>query len=486
MMNTSGIFRIVREQAKKITGSGNTSNQTQKTGYQPQVIDSHAVEKPASDLKFDDLQQLFRHQFPSVTRQLLGRRYNTVNKVSKFILPNGMEQASDELLELLADFASQLASTESVLSATGSREVNQLRADLGRSQRAGFALKEVNKAIAAVQGALSGATGLVGAAIDLPASVIFSLKTIYEIGHSYGFELDDEEDQKAVYFALSKIDLGLIAEKQALFLALRSLKAIFATGDMSQISSFLNSNYSVDQFKSYLTDDAGQYKWAALQGLNKLRVLRFAIPVVGGAVGAVYNVRLIEEIATQADDVFAKARHYLNQNSDAELTILDAYYKQIDVLAQQDKLLASASPLLDVKTDRSEKDDEAEQQLLAEQALQNLEKNEDISDVKVLKKEQVLDTSDVEQKISEGLAKLADENVVEVTESAVSAKKSNEQHEEKEIQKDEIKAVPKPEHSSDTATQINADEVEELGEEDAKKTTAKRAKTPKTTPPKKS
>lgn len=477
MMNTSGIFRIVREQAKKITGSSSTSVQTQKTGHQAQVIDGQAVEKNLTDLKFDDLQQLFRHQFPSVTRQLLGRRYNTVNKISKFVLPNGMEQASDELLELLSDFASQLASTESVLAATGSREVNQLRADLGRSQRAGFALKEVNKAIAAAQGAFSGATGLLGAAIDLPASVIFSLKTIYEIGHSYGFELDDEDDQQAIYFALSKIDLGLIAEKQALFLALRSLKGIFATGDMSQISSFLNSNYSVDQFKNYLTDDTGQYKWAALQGLTKLKVLRFAVPVVGGVVGAVYNVRLIDEIAVQADDLFSKARHYLNENADSELSILDAYYQQVDVLAQQDKLLASASPLLDITQHKATKDEESEQQLLVDQAQKNIENHEDIADIKILKKEPSVarQDQDVEEKISEGLAKLADENVVDAADVTSSALEDDKPQADSTLQ-DEV-----------VMSSTSSDPIEsEAPKDDAKKTTVKRVRSTKASAPKKS
>ena len=445
MMNKADIFRIVREQAKKITGSGHTAERSAHAKYTPQVIDGHAIEKnELLDIDHADLQQLFRQQFPTVIRQLLGKRYNTINKVSKFILPNGMEQVADELLELLADFASHLASTEAVLTATGTREINQLRADCARSHRAGFALKEVNKAIAVLQGAFSGATGLVGAAVDLPASVIFSLKTIYEIGHSYGFELDDEDGQKAVYFALSEIDLGLIAEKQALFLAVRSLKTIFATGDISQISAFLNSNHSIDQFKNYLTDENGQYKWAALQGLTKLKALRFTLPVIGGVVGAFYNIRLIEEVATQADEIFAKARAYLNQNQDADLTILEAYTQQLAVLEQQAALIASASPLLNAQNDEVQESENLAQNTI-DQAVQNIEEHKEILKVEIVKKEQIEKSSEnVENKITEGLKDLADQNVVKevaIESKAENAEVKEELTEEKEASVKKVRTV---------------------------------------------
>lgn len=347
MMNKTELFQAIRKQAQKVFPSTAKVNQKDKNNSASAVgfvVEGQAKERHLWDTEYRDLHQLFRHQFPSVTKQLLGSRYNTVNKISNFVLPNGMDQAADEMLELLADFASYWGSTESVLVATGCKQINQLTNDAARSQRAGSALKEVNKAIAALQGAVSGMTGLLGAAIDLPASVIFSLKTIYEIGHSYGFELDTVEDQKAVYFALSTMDLGLIAEKQALLLVLRRLKGMMVTGDISQIQSFLNSNYSVEQFNHYLLDENGQYKWSGFNILAKAKVLRFAAPVVGGAVGAFYNVKLIEEVALKADIFFANARLYYKENPESSLEILAAYH------AQKNQLLVQKNELLEVST----------------------------------------------------------------------------------------------------------------------------------------
>lgn len=419
MMNKTELFQTIRKQAQKVfpsmakTNQKDKNNSTSSVGF---VVEGQAQERQLWDTDYQDLHQLFRHQFPSVTKQLLGRRYNTVNKVSRLVLPNGMDQAADELLELLDDFASQWASTASVLSATGCKQINQLANNAARSQRTGFALKEVNKAIAALQGAVSGMTGLFGAAVDLPASVIFSLKTIYEIGHSYGFELDRVEDQKAVYFALSQMDLGLIAEKQTLFLVLRGFKNIVATGDISQIQSFLNSNYSVEQFSNYLVDENGQYKWSALNILDKVKVLRFATPIVGGAVGALYSVKLIEEVAFKADGFFAQARLYYKENPESSLSILDAYHSQQQIVATQANLLQNASPLLaDIAVTAVLDTQETQAHAIAALAQNDTIVAVEVQD-KPTDKPLASDTADVENKIHQGIEQLAAENI-EVTES---------------------------------------------------------------------
>ena len=464
-MNKTELFQTIRKQAEKvfpIVGSSNQANKNKTTAV-GEVIEGSAQEKHLWDTEYQDLQQLFRHQFPSVTKQLLGRRYNTINKVSRFVLPNGMDQAADELLELLSDFASGWASTDAVLSATGCKQIDQLTKDVQRSQRAGFALKEVNKAMAAVQGAFSGATGLLGAAIDLPASVIFSLKTIYEIGHSYGFELESKEDQKAVYFALSQMDLGLIAEKQALFLVLRSFKNLSATGDLSQIQSFLNSNYGIEQFNSYLVDENGDYKWSVLNLLTKLKALRFVTPVVGGAVGAFYNVKLVEEVAVKADEFFAQARHYFKDNPQSAFSILDAYEAQQQKLAAQAELLLDASPLLSAPTQT----DNVSTEELQAKAVEAIDQHDTIVDVEVkVKAVEETPETDVLVDISQGIQQLAADNIVDAESESEQLKDNTEQSDVVETattasdpQED------KSEQQSAQVTEVEKTEVVAKGEE---------------------
>lgn len=354
MSKTASVLHLVRRQGKKITTLGQKSVQKMTKSsvekYQPrasngQIIEGQVRQREFFDTDYQDIQQLFRYQFPTLTKQLLGKRYNAINKMSHFILPNGMEQAADEVLELLSEFAGQWANTESVLAATGADSIQALQGDVARSARAAGALKEVTKIIAAVQGGVSGVLGLIGSAIDLPMSVILSLKTIYEIGHVYGFELDSEEDTQAVYYVLTQTDLGLIAEKQTLFLALRSLKQVLDSGDYQQMQSFFSSHYSIEQFYQNLVDSDGEYKWPALNALAKFKVLKYATPILGGAVGVVYNLRLIEEVAEQANDIFAAARNYiLAHPAHQDITIMQAYH-----LAKENQAVMNTSDVLESK-----------------------------------------------------------------------------------------------------------------------------------------
>ena len=67
---------------------------------------------------------------------------------------------------------------------------------------------EQNKIIAILQGALTGATGFVGSTVDVPASLVMSLRMIYQVGRSYGFDLTKESDQDIVQFILNRLILG--------------------------------------------------------------------------------------------------------------------------------------------------------------------------------------------------------------------------------------------------------------------------------------
>lgn len=59
--------------------------------------------------------------------------------------------------------------------------------------------------LAAAQGLITGATGVWGAAIDIPASIVLALRTIYQTGRSHGFDLSEEVDQDIVLLFLKKL-----------------------------------------------------------------------------------------------------------------------------------------------------------------------------------------------------------------------------------------------------------------------------------------
>lgn len=374
------IVERIRQQTLKVSPL-NKNNQQHMLAKSGQVIEGKAQQRDQFDLDYEDIHQLFRNQFPTITKQLFGNRYNAVNKYSKFVLPNGLDSAADEVLELLAKASMTLASTERVLAETGAKSIQELQQNVDRSARASSALKEVNKIFAALQGGVSGVAGMVGAVADLPLSVLLALKTIYETGHAYGFELDNEEDQQAVYQVLVKSDLSLIAEKQVLLLGIRNFKDVLTTGNYSQLQSFLDSNYSFEGFKDAITDADGQYKWGMINALGKVKWLRFTTPILGGLVGAFYGSKMIEEVAEKADEVFSHARRYLIENPDQHIAVLEAYQRGY---AQQQQVNALAKNDVSALLGHSAND-----QQLAEShqksAQQHLDDNPDIVKVKVEK-----------------------------------------------------------------------------------------------------
>ncbi len=248
--------------------------------------------------------QLFRQQLPGLSRQLLGKRFKTVNKLANMVMPTGtFDKASDQILELLADFASTVSNSNDILEEAGVDSLAELQKDTGRSGRLARALGEKNRYIGMAQGAISGATGVVGAASDIPLSMILIFRTVYLTGRSYGFELDKPQDRQLIFDALSNADLTLIAEKQAILLGLRSLSSMLDTGNLQSLQTMLGSNHDVDPLIKFLSDENGQLKWRLSPSIiNKIT------PLVGGAVGAIYNARILKEVSESASQVFEHAR----------------------------------------------------------------------------------------------------------------------------------------------------------------------------------
>lgn len=272
------------------------------------VIDGKADAKPlvASDTRHNP-HQLFRQQLPSLTQQLLGKRFNSINRIASFVAPQGsFDKAADQMLEILADFASSIGDSYQVLDEAGVGSLAELQHDTARSGRLAKALGEQNRLVGIAQGALSGAFGIVGAAADLPLSMIIALRTIYLTGRAYGFDLDQPEDRALVFEALSKVDLSLVAEKQAIFLGLRTLSSMMNTGDWQHLQNLVGSNNNIDPLRKFLSDESGQLKWK----LSPAIVSKIS-PLVGGAAGAIYNARFIKEVSEQAQVVFSQARQQL-------------------------------------------------------------------------------------------------------------------------------------------------------------------------------
>jgi hypothetical protein len=370
-------------------GAGNTA-----------FIEGKAHSKSAFETKkYQDAQQILREHFPQVSRQLLGRHYSKVNNVANFLAPQYTDKISDYFFERLNAFSSDLSSVDYVLDQAGVKDLETLTQDVDRSKRISQALAEQNKWIASLQGMLTGATGTLGASVDIPLSLILALRTIYQVGRSYGFELNKETEQDIVQFIFKQIDLGLIAEKQTLLMALKAVSQMLQTHDLGQLQHLLGSSNDIEMLKKWLHNEQGDFKWAWLNKVPDYAFLSKLTPVAGATLSAVYNWKLIEDVNQKAQVVFAQARQYIQQHKDVELSVVAAYEQSLALLAQ-------AAPKLLTETVQPSL---VEAIALNEGTDVTLENHKNIAKVRVQKKSSKtpVDETVQQQHIEQGLEKLA-------------------------------------------------------------------------------
>lgn len=284
--------------------------------------------------KYDNPQQMMREYLPNVSRQLLGRQYSKVNRVASFVVPDFSDKVSDYFFDHLNQFTSNLSSVDTVLDQAGAKDLQELTQDVDRSKRLSQALAEQNKWLASIQGAVTGATGVVGSAIDVPLSLLMSLRMIYQVGRAYGFELNKDTEQDIVQFVFKQIDLGQIAEKQSVLMALKIVSNMLQTNDTAQLQNMLGSSNDSEPLKKWLVNENGDMKWNWLNHLPNLSLISKLTPIAGAGMGAAYSWKLVEDVNQKAQQIFSHARSYLQQHQGVELSPIAAYEKSLELLAQ--------------------------------------------------------------------------------------------------------------------------------------------------------
>lgn len=376
--------------------------QDPQTGH---VIQGSAKEKTAFEpKKYDNPQQMMREHLPNVTGKLLGKHYKKINNVASFISPDLNDKLSDYLFDKLNDFVSEWSSVDALLKEVGARSLSELAKDPARSQRISMAIANQNKIIAAIQGTLTGAVGGVGAIIDVPTSLALALRSIYQTGRAHGFELNTQ-DHDVVEYIFKQIDLGSIAEKQALMAAIRAFTGVMETHNVTQLQQLLGSGNDIELLKKWVANDDGSFKLSWMNNLPQWGLLSKLTPLATMGISAVYSWKLVEDATDQAEVVFSGAQNYLLQHSNVQMSVLEAYEKSVQLIAQ-------ASPLL---LD-PEKSQDTAQQIISESATTVVE-NEAITQVEVKAK-----TAEDEQKpkteqdIHQGIQTLVDKHVDEKVE----------------------------------------------------------------------
>ena len=372
------------------------------------VIQGFAKEKTAFESKkYENPQQMMREHLPNVTGKLLGRHYKKINNVAAFISPDLNDKLSDYLFDKLNDFVSEWSSAEALLKEVGAKNLAELAKDPARSKRISTAIANQNKIIAAIQGTLTGAVGGIGAIIDVPTSLALALRSIYQTGRAHGFELNIQ-DQAVVEYIFKQIDLGSVAEKQALMAAIRTLTGVMETHNVTQLQQLLGSSNDTELLKKWIANDDGSFKLNWMNNLPHLGLLSRLTPLATMGISAVYSWKLVEDATDQAEVVFSGAQNYLLQHSNAQISALEAYEKSVELLSQ-------ASPLLLNETleQGHHQKPHAELSSMGE-SVQTATENDSIKQVEVKVKAPATEQKlEIEQEVQQGIQSLADTHVQE-------------------------------------------------------------------------
>lgn len=340
----SSLIAATLQLAKKVGSTGlemiqhvapDTAEKITQVPNQVQVIEGQATPRSAAKQNYYAApQQMMREHFPRISSQLLGRHYQKINHVTSFISPGFNDKVADYFFERLNNTVSKLSSSDALLNEVGAKDLVELSKDPARSARISVALCNQNKILAAMQGAASGVTGVLGAAIDIPFSIALALRGIYQTGHAYGFELNTE-DHPVVEYVFKQIDLGVVAEKQTLLATIRSMAQVLKEHDLQQLQRLLGSSNDVEYLKKYLVDEHGAFKWAWMQHVPQTSFLAKLAPIANLGVGARYSVQLVEDAGSHAQHIFHHARRYMLEHPETDLDLLSAYQQAIYDLKQE-------------------------------------------------------------------------------------------------------------------------------------------------------
>lgn len=154
--------------------------------------------------------------------------------------------------------------------------------------------------MAVAEGAGTGAFGILGAPVDIPAIITLALRTIHKVGVCYGFECSTELDRKFALAVLAAAGANSIEERASALVALRSIELTIANITWKKMSHKAAEN----QFSKEMAI-VGLRRLAKQLGINvtKRRALA-AIPAIGALVGGSVNGWYIKEVGWAARHAF--------------------------------------------------------------------------------------------------------------------------------------------------------------------------------------
>jgi EcsC protein family len=242
--------------------------------------------------------EAWRAAAPSLAGQTLVRLLSpAVFLVDKMIPPGAFERA----IEGARWTAQRLTDQRDVLARAGVSTLIELRtvSALETCDALSLSVQRWSLAYAAGEGALAGAAGAWGMAVDIPAAITLAYRTIYKTGVCYGYA-PAEVEESVVHGILAASGANTMQEKVA---ALACLSAIRSA--LHQQSWTMLANKAAEHAFSREGAIIAVRSLARQLGINltKRKALQ-AIPVIGAAVGGSVNAWYMRDVTMAARHAF--------------------------------------------------------------------------------------------------------------------------------------------------------------------------------------
>lgn len=249
--------------------------------------------------EFNSIQK-WEHEPPNIVNQALGVVSAPVVWLAQKLVP---QKAIEGCLNLANAAGSALADTSDILRDGGVSKISDLKT--GKLEVCDGIANSVHNwalAFATAEGGAAGFFGLAGMAVDIPALITFSLRSIHKVGLCYGYESITGEDERFILNVLSAAGANNPTEKMAAITTMRSIQQMIMKTTWKKMAETAAE-------KSF-SKEAGVMAIKALAkqlGINitKRKALQ-AIPFIGAGIGATMNAQYINDICWAARRSFQK------------------------------------------------------------------------------------------------------------------------------------------------------------------------------------
>ena len=239
----------------------------------------------------------WQEQSPKLSALLVGMAFAPVAKLVDMVIP---ESALHAALEAACGVGEKLANPNAILKQANIDHVGALfYADMQLCDQLANSVHDRAIALAAAEGGVTGASGLIGIAVDIPSLMTLALRTIYQTALCYGFELKGEEGRHVVLRVFSLASANSLREKETALVSLVAIKQMLQQQSWQQIQQAAFATVGKEALVVALRDLAGQL------GINltKRKALNI-VPVVGAAVGAAVNASFMKDVGWAARRTF--------------------------------------------------------------------------------------------------------------------------------------------------------------------------------------